>query len=68
MTKYKHYNPTNGTITIFDSKGNGHTLRPKESVYIDRKFEQAGIVCVSDKKPTKKKISKKKMEDDINDS
>lgn len=46
MKHYKHYNPSNGTLTIYDSKGVGHTLKPYGTVVIDRVFEQNGIVCV----------------------
>ena len=65
MSMWKHTNIKNGTITIYDSKMNLHTLGPNHSVVIDvnRMSQGEGMLKVEEieEKPKKRK---KLMEED----
>ena len=44
---YKHKNNGHGIITMVDSKGKHHVIRPGEIVIMDKINERKGIVCIN---------------------
>lgn len=67
---FKHKNIRFGIITIYDSDGKGHILRPGEEVTIDRNSAGNGVVVVEEieTEEKEKKKPKKLKEDKYNDS
>lgn len=63
MKQYKHKNVGSGTVTLFDSKGMSHALRPGQEKIIDR-ICGGGKVIITEE--TYKRIVKKtKVEDEL---
>jgi len=52
---YKHTNPTQGTFTLDDSKGNKFVLKPGQSVTLDVCRESNGIIVEEIKNSKKTK-------------
>jgi hypothetical protein len=52
--KFKHVNKGKGIINIHDSEGKGYTLRPGESVSIDKISVGNGVVLDEENKDNKK--------------
>ena len=59
MPMWKHTNRTNGTISIYDSKMNLHTLTPGGSVIIDVNRFSQGEGMLKVEQIEEKKIKKK---------